>query len=112
MANIPKNKPLKDIKAGDPISARWLNKIKNSETLFKLIKLLAFQIGQMVSLNELAKQIHIDVKTVGKYIDLLEKSFIIYKLSGFSGNLRKEITKKHKYCKQRSTTNRTKIFFG
>lgn len=74
-----------------------LKKIKKSETLFNLLKLLAFQIGQLVSLNELATQLHIDVKTVGRYLDLLEKSFVIYKLSGFSSNLRKEVTAKHKY---------------
>ncbi|MFH1461777.1 MAG: ATP-binding protein, partial [bacterium] len=74
-----------------------LDKIKNSETLLSLVKLLAFQIGQLVSLSELATQLKIDVKTVGRYIDLLEKSFVISKLSGFSKNLRNEITKKHKY---------------
>lgn len=74
-----------------------LDKVKNSQTLFNLVKILAFQVGQIVSLNELATQLHLDVKTVNRYIDLLEKSFIIYKLGGFSRNLRKEITKKHKY---------------
>jgi hypothetical protein len=74
-----------------------LEKIKKSELLFNLVKLLAFQIGQLVSHHELATQLHIDVKTLGKYLDLLEKSFIICKLSGFSRNLRKEITSKHKY---------------
>lgn len=74
-----------------------LERIKKSETLLSLVKLLAFQIGQLVSHNELATQLHIDVKTVGKYLDLLEKSFVICKLSGFSRNLRNEITGKHKY---------------
>lgn len=74
-----------------------LDKVKNSQTLFNLVKLLAFQVGQLASLNELAVQLHLDVKTVGRYIDLLEKSFIIYKLGGFSRNLRKEITQKSKY---------------
>lgn len=74
-----------------------LEKIKNPEPLLKLLKLLAFQIGQEVSLTELATQISLDVKTVGRYIDLLEKSFVIMQLSGFSRNLRKEISKKHKY---------------
>jgi len=62
-----------------------------------LLKLLAFQIGNEVSLNELATQLKIDVKTVDRYLDLLEKSFVIHRLTGFSRNLRKEITKKHKY---------------
>lgn len=74
-----------------------LENIKKPETLFNLLKLLAFQVGQLVSLNELATQLHIDVKTVGRYLDLLEKSFVICKLGGFSSNLRNEITSKHKY---------------
>lgn len=74
-----------------------LEKIRNLETLLNLVKLLAFQIGQLVSHHELATQLHIDVKTVKKYLDLLEKSFVICKLGGFSGNLRNEITSKHKY---------------
>lgn len=74
-----------------------LENIKKSETLFNLVQLLAFQIGQLVSHNELATQLRIDSKTVAKYLDLLEKSFVIYKLSGFSRNLRNEISGKHKY---------------
>jgi predicted AAA+ superfamily ATPase len=74
-----------------------LEKIKKSETLLNLVKLLAFQIGQLVSLNQLATQLRIDVKTVARYLDLLEKSFVLYKLGGFSSNLRNEITGKHKY---------------
>lgn len=71
--------------------------IKKPETLLNLVQLLAFQIGQLVSLNELATQLRIDIKTVAKYLDLLEKSFVICKLSGFSKNLRNEITGKNKY---------------
>ena len=71
--------------------------IKNPLMLNRLAKLLAFQIGSEVSFNELSNNLGIDVKTVSKYIDLLEKSFIIYKLTGYSGNLRNEINKKHKY---------------
>lgn len=74
-----------------------LSSIKNSAVLQKLTKLLAFQVGSEVSLNELSITLGVDVKTVGKYIDLLEKSFIIFPLTGYSGNLRKEINKKHKY---------------
>src|SRR5207244_2979194 len=74
-----------------------LENIKKSETLFNLVQLLVFQIGQLVSHNELATQLRIDSKTVAKYLDLLEKSFVIYKLSGFSRNLRNEISGKHKY---------------
>jgi hypothetical protein len=74
-----------------------LEKIKKSETLLSLVKLLAFQIGQLVSVNELATQLQIDAKTVSRYLDLLEKSFVICKLGGFSRNLRNEIKGKHKY---------------
>ena len=74
-----------------------LEKIKHSDTLLNLVKLLAFQIGQLVSHHELATQLHIDTKTVGRYLDLLEKAFVITKLGGFSTNLRNEITRKHKY---------------
>ncbi len=72
-------------------------RLKSSATLVKLLKLLAYQIGSEVSLSELANNLGIDVKTVGRYIDLLVKSFIIYPLGGFSKNLRKEVTKKKKY---------------
>lgn len=72
-------------------------KIKKSEVLLNLVKLLAFQIGQLVSFNELATQLHIDVKTVARYLDLLEKSFVLCKLGGLSSNLRNEVTAKHKY---------------
>lgn len=74
-----------------------LEKIKNSQKLIDLVTLLAFQIGSEVSQTELSNKLSIDQKTIARYIDLLEKSFIIYKLRGFSRNLRNEITKKNKY---------------
>jgi predicted AAA+ superfamily ATPase len=80
---------LKDIIAFD--------KIKNSRVIFDLLRLLAFQTGSQVSLSEIAKNIGVAGKTVGRYLDLLEKSFVSYSLSGFSRNLRKEIVKKNKY---------------
>src|SRR5262249_35174 len=64
-----------------------LEQVKSSKILNDLLKLLAFQVGQMVSYHELATQLHIDVKTVARYLDLLEKSFVIYKLGGLSRNL-------------------------
>jgi len=72
-------------------------KIKGTRQIMDLLKLIAFQIGKEVSLNELASQVKLDVKTVGKYLDLFEKSFILYKLTPFSKNLRKEVTTKSKY---------------
>ena len=74
-----------------------LEKVKSPRTLLDLLKLLAFQIGKEVSLNELAQQLRIDVKTVGRYLDLLEKSYILLRSTGFSRNLRKEVTSKHRY---------------
>lgn len=80
---------LKDILAFD--------RIKNSRTLLDLLKLLAFQVGSEVSISELATQLGVDVKTVKRYLDLLEKAFVVYRLNGFSRNLRKEVTTKPKY---------------
>lgn len=74
-----------------------LEKVKSSKTLLNLLKLLAFQVGSLVSLNELSGQLSIDIKTVARYLDLLEKSFVIRAVGGFSRNLRKEIRKKAKY---------------
>lgn len=74
-----------------------LDRIKGSGVLLDLLKLIAFQIGNLVSLNELATQIRLDVKTVGRYIDIFEKAFIIRRIGGFSRNLRKEIVSKAKY---------------
>jgi len=71
-------------------------KIKHSNKLYSLLRLLAFQIGNTVSINELSKNLKVSSETVERYIDLLEKSFIIFRLSGFSKNLRKEIRKQDK----------------
>ncbi len=62
-----------------------------------LLTLLAFQVGQEVSLNELANNLNIAKETVRTYLDLLEEVFVIYNVRGFSRNLRKEITKTSKY---------------
>ena len=72
-------------------------RIKSPQLLLDLLRLLAFQIGAEVSINELAQNLKIDNKTVKRYIELLEKAFIILRLGGYSGNLRKEISKKAKY---------------
>ncbi len=67
--------------------------IRRADKIHDLLKLIAFQIGKDVSLNELANQLNIDLKTIERYLDLLEKSFVIKKVRGFSRNLRKEISK-------------------
>ncbi len=73
------------------------DRVRSSRTLADLLKLLAFQIGSEVSFNELATNLNVDVKTVQRYLDLLEKAFVIFRLGGFSRNLRQEITNKSKY---------------
>lgn len=70
--------------------------IKYPEKLRKLLQLLAFQAGSEVSLNEIANSLDINRATVENYIDLLEKAFVIFRLSAFSRNLRKEINKMDK----------------
>ena len=74
-----------------------LDRIRNTKTLSDLLRLIALQIGSEVSLNELATALGIDKKTVARYLDLFEKSFVLYNLRGYSRNLRKEVTKKSKY---------------
>lgn len=74
-----------------------LENVKSPKVLMNLLKLLAFQVGSEVSNHELAVQLEIDTKTVARYLDLLEKTFILYNLRGFSRNLRKEVTKTSKY---------------
>jgi len=71
--------------------------IKNSKVILNILKLLAFQVGSEVSTVEIAGKVGVDYKTVMKYLDLFEKSFVIFSLSGFSRNLRKEINKMSKY---------------
>ena len=66
-------------------------KIKKPEILIKLLQALSYQLGNEVSYNEIASLIGLDAKTVATYIDILEKAFVIYKLTAFSGNLRDEI---------------------
>ncbi len=70
--------------------------IKYAHKLRQLLKLLAYQIGNLVSIQELANALQINRDTVINYIDLLEKSFVLVRLTGFSKNLRKEITKMDK----------------
>lgn len=71
-------------------------KIKNSEVIFKLVRALSLQIGNEVSYTELANLLSLDKKTVEHYIDLLEKSFIVFRLSSYKKNMRREITKAKK----------------
>lgn len=74
-----------------------IEKIKNSKILVDLLALLAFQIGKEVSINELSRSLGIHKTKVMTYLDVLEKSFIIINIRGFSRNLRNEITKNSRY---------------
>lgn len=80
---------LKDILAFD--------RVRSSRTLSNLLKLLAFQVGNEVSHSELAGQLGVDTKTVLRYLDLLEKAFVVIRLGAFSRNLRQEISNRAKY---------------
>jgi hypothetical protein len=73
----------------------WEN-IKKPEKLEKLVKALALQIGSEVSYHELSEICGLDNETIERYIQLLEKAFILYKLEPYSNNLRNELKKKRK----------------
>ncbi|MEQ1746243.1 MAG: ATP-binding protein [Saprospiraceae bacterium] len=70
--------------------------VRQSGKLRDLLRLLAFQVGSEVSFNELGRQLGLDTATVQRYVDLLEKTFVLKVVSGYSRNLRKEISKKQK----------------
>ncbi len=80
---------LKDILAIDGL--------KNSGKMRDLLRLIAFQLGSEVSYDELGKQLGISKSTVEKYLDLLEKVFVVYRLGAYSRNLRKEVSKAGKW---------------
>lgn len=68
-----------------------LDSIGKPDKLQRLLQALAYQVGSQVSYNELGRLIGLDSKTVERYIDILEKSFIIFRLNSFSRNLRNEL---------------------
>ena len=71
--------------------------IKNANKIYKILQLLAYQVGKEVAFDELATHVSMSKNTVEKYLDLLEKNFILYKLSSFSSNPRKELSKKKRF---------------
>lgn len=75
----------------------FLGRIGEQGLLRKLATLLAFQVGSEASLGELANQLQIDYKTIQRYLGFLENSFVIFSLSAFSKNLRREIAGKRKW---------------
>jgi hypothetical protein len=70
--------------------------IRKPEILEKLVQLLAMQVGSEVSYQELAQNIGIDKNTVGKYIDILQQGYVVFKLGSYSSNLRNEIKRNRK----------------
>ncbi len=80
---------LKDILAFDGI--------KHSRKIYDLLRLIAFLIGKEVSFTELGTQLQMSKNTVEKYLDLLTKVFVLFKVEGFSRNLRKEIRKSSRW---------------
>ncbi len=73
-----------------------LDNIAKPDKLKGLIRALAFQIGEQVSYNEIGNLLGIDSKTVERYVDVLEKSFIVFRLGSFSRNLRNELKRSRK----------------
>lgn len=74
-----------------------LDNIRNSDKVVDLLRLIAFQVGREVSLSELSGKLGIAKMTVERYLDLLEKCFVIKRVRGFSRNLRKEVMKTARY---------------
>ena len=72
------------------------NRIKKSDKIIKLLQALSFQVGNQVSYHELGQTVGLNSETVESYINLLEQSFVVFKLSSFSRNLRNELKKSHK----------------
>lgn len=73
-----------------------LDNLRKPQLLDKLLQALAFQIGSDVSTNELARTLQTDGKTIDKYIDLLEKCYVVFRLGGLSRNLRTELKRAKK----------------
>ncbi len=71
--------------------------LRNPPLLRKLLKAIALQVGSQVSLHELSRMLGVSAQTIEKYLDLLEKSFVIFQLESYSRNLRNEIKKSKKY---------------
>lgn len=74
-----------------------LDGLRNASVVFNLLKLIAYQIGKEVSYNELGNSLGISKNTVEKYLNLLTKVFVLHKVSAYSNNLRKEISKSQRW---------------
>ena len=72
-------------------------RLRNADKIHRLLSLLAFQVGKEVSITELGTALGLNRLTVERYIDLLEKTFVIFRIPGFSRNLQSEVTKTSRY---------------
>lgn len=72
-------------------------RLRNADKIHRLLAMLAFQVGKEVSLTELGGALGLNRLTVERYLDLLEKTFVIFRVPGFSRNLRSEVTKTSRY---------------
>ncbi len=71
--------------------------LRNSDKIRRLLALLSYQIGKEVSLVELGTQLGMSKQLVERFLDLLEKTFIVRRVTGFSRNLRSEVSKSSRY---------------
>ena len=71
--------------------------VRNSNKMLQLLQLVAYQVGSEISAEELGKQLSLKRETVLRYLDLLSKIYVIYRVGAYSSNLRKEIVKSSKW---------------
>lgn len=100
---ITKSNESEAMKLIENLSSKYLykdilefNNLKKPELLMNLLQLLSFQVGSEVSRNELAVKLGTGRETIERYLDLLEKSFVIFRLKPLARNQRNEITRKEK----------------
>ena len=74
-----------------------MENVKGADVLYKLLQMLAWQVGSQASTTELGNSLQLNKVTVERYLDLLAKAFIIFPLQGYSNNLRKEVSKSKKW---------------
>ena len=97
------NEKLKQEYLNDVVDAYLLRDIlafdglKHAQKMHDLLRLVSFQTGSEVSLDELGSQLSLSRNTVERYLDLLQKAFVLFRIGGFSRNLRKEVSKSSKW---------------
>ena len=97
------NEKLKQEYLNDVVDAYLLRDIlafdglKHAQKMHDLLRLVAFQTGSEVALDELGSQLSLSRNTVERYLDLLQKAYVLFRIGGFSRNLRKEVSKSSKW---------------